>query len=353
MFRGNAPARIDDKGRLKVPNAFRSLLETKYGRELFLTSLTGEYVRVYPMPVWPTSRRSSARCRRRIRRSSASSIASTTSARRRARYTGPRDHPGAPARRRDDDGRRRRAGPVQLPRRLEPRSLPHQAAARAVHRRRRARSRSSAFDGARARDDGRSAPVPAPERGGLFVDCTVGLGGHTRAARGGRHAHHRPRSIWTPWPSRASRSRPGPIRVELVHADYRAIDEVLDRRQIDAIDGALADLGVSSMQFDAPGRGFSFQRDEPLDMRMDRSDGRHRGGSRRPLQRRASWPTRSSPTAKSASRAASPGRSSRRAAKRRSTRPAGWRPSCGGRFRGAGRRASIRPRARFRRFASG
>ena len=52
MFRGNAPARIDDKGRLKVPNTFRALLEGKYGRELFLTSLTGEYVRVYPMPVW-------------------------------------------------------------------------------------------------------------------------------------------------------------------------------------------------------------------------------------------------------------------------------------------------------------
>ena len=52
MFRGNAPARIDDKGRLKVPNAFKSFLESKYGRELFLTSLTGEYVRIYPMPVW-------------------------------------------------------------------------------------------------------------------------------------------------------------------------------------------------------------------------------------------------------------------------------------------------------------
>jgi len=52
VFRGNAPARIDEKGRLKVPTAFRSLLESKYGRELFLTSLTGEYVRVYPMPVW-------------------------------------------------------------------------------------------------------------------------------------------------------------------------------------------------------------------------------------------------------------------------------------------------------------
>jgi len=52
VFRGNAPARIDEKGRLKVPTAFRSLLESKYGRELFLTSLTGEYVRIYPMPVW-------------------------------------------------------------------------------------------------------------------------------------------------------------------------------------------------------------------------------------------------------------------------------------------------------------
>jgi len=52
VFRGNAPARIDDKGRLKVPNAFRSLLESKYGRELFLTSVTGEYVRIFPMPVW-------------------------------------------------------------------------------------------------------------------------------------------------------------------------------------------------------------------------------------------------------------------------------------------------------------
>lgn len=52
MLRGNAPARIDEKGRLKVPNAFRALVESKYGRELFLTSLSGEYVRIYPMPVW-------------------------------------------------------------------------------------------------------------------------------------------------------------------------------------------------------------------------------------------------------------------------------------------------------------
>ena len=52
MFRGHEQARVDDKGRLKVPNVFRSLLESKYGRELFLTSLTGDYVRLFPMPVW-------------------------------------------------------------------------------------------------------------------------------------------------------------------------------------------------------------------------------------------------------------------------------------------------------------
>ncbi len=52
VLRGNAPARIDDKGRLKVPNVFRALMETKYGRNLFVTSVTGEYVRIYPMPVW-------------------------------------------------------------------------------------------------------------------------------------------------------------------------------------------------------------------------------------------------------------------------------------------------------------
>jgi 16S rRNA (cytosine1402-N4)-methyltransferase len=113
-----------------------------------------------------------------------------------------------------------------------------------------------------------------PEQGGLFIDCTVGLGGHARALLESgatrligldrdREALARARDTLAPWSD----------RVELVHADYRAIADVLDARRIDRVDGALADLGVSSMQFDAPGRGFSFQRDEPLDMRMDRSGG--------------------------------------------------------------------------------
>lgn len=52
MLRGNHPARIDEKGRLKIPNGFRTLIEAQYGAELFVTSVTGEYVRVYPMAVW-------------------------------------------------------------------------------------------------------------------------------------------------------------------------------------------------------------------------------------------------------------------------------------------------------------
>jgi MraZ protein len=52
VLRGNYAAKIDEKGRLKIPNAFRSLIEEKHGAEVFVTSLTGEYVRVYPMLVW-------------------------------------------------------------------------------------------------------------------------------------------------------------------------------------------------------------------------------------------------------------------------------------------------------------
>ena len=52
MLRGNYPTRIDSKGRLKVPTAFRRYLEEKHGSAVYLTSLTGECVRIYPMPEW-------------------------------------------------------------------------------------------------------------------------------------------------------------------------------------------------------------------------------------------------------------------------------------------------------------
>ena len=52
MLRGNSPAKIDDKGRLKIPNGFRSFIEHEHGRDLYVTSVHGDSVRIYPMTVW-------------------------------------------------------------------------------------------------------------------------------------------------------------------------------------------------------------------------------------------------------------------------------------------------------------
>jgi 16S rRNA (cytosine1402-N4)-methyltransferase len=113
-----------------------------------------------------------------------------------------------------------------------------------------------------------------PGRGGLFVDCTVGLGGHTRALleSGATRVLGLDRDASALAIAADALAGFGD-RVELVHADYRDLGRVLDARGIPGIGGALADLGVSSMQLDADGRGFSFRRDEPLDMRMDQSRG--------------------------------------------------------------------------------
>lgn len=113
-----------------------------------------------------------------------------------------------------------------------------------------------------------------PGRGGLYVDCTVGLGGHSQALleAGASKVLGLDRDPDALAAARASLERWGE-RVELVHSDYRDLRRVLAERSIDAVDGALADLGVSSLQLDAEGRGFSFRRDEPLDMRMDRTQG--------------------------------------------------------------------------------
>ena len=113
----------------------------------------------------------------------------------------------------------------------------------------------------------------APRPDGLYVDCTVGLGGHTAAlvaAGAGRLlALDRDADALAQARTRLGEA-PG---IEFVHEDYRRLAEVLDARRIAEVDGVVADLGVSSMQLDEPGRGFSFRAAGPLDMRMDQSRG--------------------------------------------------------------------------------
>ena len=52
MLRGNYPATVDSKGRLKIPTAFKAYLDETYGQDYYLTSLDGQFVRIYPFPVW-------------------------------------------------------------------------------------------------------------------------------------------------------------------------------------------------------------------------------------------------------------------------------------------------------------
>ncbi|MCR4375270.1 MAG: 16S rRNA (cytosine(1402)-N(4))-methyltransferase RsmH [Acidobacteria bacterium] len=113
---------------------------------------------------------------------------------------------------------------------------------------------------------------PTPE--GCYVDCTLGLGGHTAALleAGAGHVIGIDRDQDALAIARERLAGFGD-RVTYVHADYREVVRVVRETGRAAVDGVLADFGVSSMQLDAPERGFSFRQDGPLDMRMNRAAG--------------------------------------------------------------------------------
>ena len=111
--------------------------------------------------------------------------------------------------------------------------------------------------------------------GGLYVDATLGLGGHAEEILS---VSHDVRLIGIDQDTEAIRlaeERLGRFgeRIRIVHANFTDIKSVVQDLGYEGVDGVLADLGVSSLQLDRAERGFSFRFDAPLDMRMDTTSG--------------------------------------------------------------------------------
>lgn len=109
---------------------------------------------------------------------------------------------------------------------------------------------------------------------GVYVDGTLGMGGHSeeiakRLTTGKLIGIDRDDTAIR---RAGERLRPYGDRVQLVHGNFRDTAEILDDLGIEAVDGMLFDLGVSSPQLDESERGFSYMHDAPLDMRMDETD---------------------------------------------------------------------------------
>lgn len=111
-----------------------------------------------------------------------------------------------------------------------------------------------------------------PVSGGLYVDGTLGLGGHTRAIL--EHSAPEGRVVGFEWDTDAVDAGPDMgrfgDRFTLIHASYADLVSELAQHGLSTINGLIADLGVSSLQLDRAERGFSFRTDSDLDMRMDR-----------------------------------------------------------------------------------
>lgn len=106
------------------------------------------------------------------------------------------------------------------------------------------------------------------KKGGIYVDATLGGGGHTRAIL--EALGDEGRLVVFDQDSDAWPNAPDDRRVILVKENFKYMNRFLRLYHIERVDGVLADLGVSSFQFDEGGRGFSIRFDGPLDMRMDK-----------------------------------------------------------------------------------
>lgn len=113
----------------------------------------------------------------------------------------------------------------------------------------------------------------ALQEAGTYVDLTFGRGGHSRAILARLSGAGRLVALDRDPEAVAAAAAIRDPRFSIHHAPFSELDRVLDALGVGAVQGVLADLGVSSPQLDDPGRGFSLRGDGPLDMRMDPTRG--------------------------------------------------------------------------------
>jgi len=281
MLRGNAPATIDEKGRLKIPSNFRAHIEESWGSDYYVTSLSGESVLIYPLPIWQeieerTAKLPSLNPTKKKFLDRTNYYGQVTSVDKSGRVL----ISAAIARISSDDGRSRC-----------PRYLDHLDVWNHKRFLGRIRNMSSPRTIGNVEQIGNlmksdlmllhtpvllagshSVSKPGPAAGSSTA--TVGA----EATAGQFSSERRPRencwlSIKT---NRLSRKQKDELasfgsRVVFVHSNFREVALVAAEHGFSECDGVLADIGISSMMVDDPSRGFSFMREGPLDMRMDRT----------------------------------------------------------------------------------
>ncbi len=242
MLRGNIPAKVDEKGRLKIPAAFLEKLK-EHGDRFYVTSEEGDHARIYPMKVWGEIEQKLA------------NISSYNRAKQ--KFLTRTNYYGQVV---EIDGQ----GRVLIP-----------AVLREAAQMKGDVEVMGQLTYLEVWNHARFMTIQwlAIKPGGLYVDATVGLGGHAieivrRLGAGGQFVGL-DRDAAALEIARGRLAEFGD-KVTLVHANFSQIGEVFAERRLPPADGVLADLGVSSMQLDLSERGFSFRERGPLDMRMDR-----------------------------------------------------------------------------------
>ena len=276
---GSYKAKLDNGGRIKIPEKFRTAIEEKYGKGLFITSLQDDFVQIFPLPVWERMTETPDNGTRYpdpdIQDFLRKAHLQGSAGRDRLQGPGPDRAPAAgkigpsirgPGHRLEQLSRGLGPGPARRgdePEAPDPRGFQDRLPA-------------DVREEARMNDRGH-VPVLLEEaleyldagRPGTYIDGTLGMAGHSAEI-----LKRNPKARLIGFDldeSTLLRARDYlqayANRVELYYADFKFLPDM--KLDLSDVRGVLLDLGMSSVQLDSPERGFSHTLDGPLDMRMD------------------------------------------------------------------------------------